>query len=453
MIPSRTQTAMVTLLVALPGLPGVASPRDGSLLEKAQRFRRALVERHRSPEGLVLYRVDLDTLEADLRDGTYPDLADTPTFNGLFAATACTRARVDDGNEAREDADRALAGLELLLDVTGRPGLLARGVRRIRTPAPDEEGRRWFAGAPGFERFRWRGDASVDQYANGLLPAAWACRDLYPERSRRLVVGFAEHLLTHDLRIVDPDGRRTRFGDLSPDSGYGLNSIAQLTAYATFALSEEMDPRPAWRRARVLLRDRERVPARGRTTNVRVLGITNFSNELMSWNLYRVLIPMARRSGDPALPDLRHGIMRTWLRVRPDGNPYFIAVLCHVEPTECTPQLLAEARGVLERFPVEKRKLAPSARLRTLPRALLPGRKWRPRARHPVPMEIRPASSLEWKSSPYRLEAGTAPNIEYSGVDFLAAYWLLRSAEARLREPDPPDPVSSTSQSGPMGPR
>ena len=376
----------------------------------------------------MLYRVNLETVRQDLERGSYPDLADTPTFTGLWAATACTRARVETGTgrrEARADADRALSGLELLLDVTGRRGLLARGIRRAGTGNPSSR-RRWFPGAPGFERYEWRGDVSRDQYANGLLPAAAECRDLFPERSRRLIVDFAAHLSETGLRIVDPDGRPTRFGDLRPSAGLGFNSIAQLTAYAAFALAAEVDPDPRWSRTRDRLRDRERVVARSRTTNVRLLGITNFSNDLMAWNLYRVLIPLAHRTRSPELPDLRHGMHRTWLRVRRDRNPYFALLLCTVEPESCDADALLEARDTLARFPLEKRKLAPSPELAALPRRLLPGRKRRPHARVPVPIELRPVSSLEWKSSPYRVTGATDPRTEYTGVDFLAAYWLLR---------------------------
>jgi hypothetical protein len=441
-----TRFAVALLLVSL-------GATDDPLLEKARRFRTALVERHLSPEGLVLYRVDLDSLETDLERGTYPDLADTPTFTGLLAATACTRARVEGAagaREARSDADRALSGLELLTRVTGTRGLLARGARRIDAPAADEGHKKWFAGGPGFERYRWRGDVSVDQYANGLLPAAAECRGLFPDRVRRLVVDFAEHLLEHDLRIVDPDGRRTRFGDLTPGSGYGLNSIARLTAYATFALAAELDPDPRWDETRDRLRDRDRVVARSRTTNVRIFGITNHSNDLMAWNLYRVLVPLARRTDDPALGDLRHGMWRTWLRVRPDGNPYFVAVHCTVDPGACDRNAFADGRETLRRFPLEKRKVAHDPALDRVPRAILPGRKFRRRARHPVPIELRPPSSFEWKSSPYRVSGGVAPTVEYTGLDYLAAYWLYRDAELQL---DRADSVSRETRRTPISRR
>jgi hypothetical protein len=126
---------------------------------------------------------------------------------------------------------------------------------------------------------------------------------------------------------------------------------------------------------------------------------------------------------------------RTWLRVRRDRNPYFTGVLCSIETESCDREALREAREILVRFPLEKRKVEPSGELGRVPLSLIPARKWRRRAREPVPMELRPPSSLEWKSSPYRLVRGVDPSIEYTGVDYLAAYWLHRDLETRVEGP------------------
>ncbi len=427
-MPTRSRIALALALLLAGAFPASADVLE----EKAIAFREALMLRHFAPEGVVLYTVKLDSIERDLEQGTYPDLADTPTFTGMFAAASCLRAELVRGEERREavsDADRAVAGLELLTQVTGRPGLMARGVRRVRTPQPKEGHKRWFPGAPGFEQFRWRGDVSMDQYAHGLIPAIWECRKLFPERTRRLAVDFATRLVEDDMRLVDPDGRPTRYGDLSWRSGFGLNSIAQLTGYAAFALAAALDPDGPWLAERERIVNRERVPARSRITNLRVLATTNHSNDLMAWNLYRALVPLAREVGDPALADLRHGMHRAWLRVREDGNAYFALLLCRIEPESCDPEAVAAARDQLVRFPLEKRALGSNPKAAELPRRWLRGRKWEPLARDPVPIELRPASSLEWKSSPYRLERDARPNRKYTGVDYLAAYWLLRALE------------------------
>jgi len=359
-------------------------------------------------------------------------LADTPTFTGLWAASACDRAAIERGaarDEARADAERALGGLEFLMGVTGRPGLLARGARRGAAPEAPHGSRRWFPGAPGYEGWVWLGNTSHDQYANGLLPALGACRSVLPERSRALARAFASMLLDTQQQLVDPDGRRTRFGDLSRRAGYGFNSIAKLTGYGAFAMAAALDPDPRWAEQRDRLRDEDRMVETSLRTNVRVLGITNFSNDLMAWNLYRALLPLARESGDPAQDALERGMRRAWKRVARDRNAYFGAIWCALLPAECPAELNADVREFLARFPLEKRRLAPSPELAEIPKSWIPGRKWRLHARKIVPIELRPASSLEWKSSPYRLGAPTLPHLEYTGIDYLLAYWMLRRSD------------------------
>ena len=429
---------MRVLVLSLLMFSVVASARADLLESKAAYFRQVLLSRHLAREGVVLYRVNLQTIARDLERGSYPNLADTPTFTGQLAAGACTRADFETGRaqrEALDDAERALSGLEFLMDVTGVRGLLARGVRRRTDPDVETLRGKRFQGAGQFSYYVWRGDVSMDQYANGLLPAVAACRVHFPTRTRHLIVDAAAHLLEHNMRLVDPDGEPTTYGNLSRWAGFGFNAIAQLTGYAVFALAAELDPDPRWMRQRERLRDHDRVLARSRRTNLRILGITNYSNELMSWNLYRVLIPLAQRTGDPGLADLRHGMLRTWLRVRDINNAYYTLVLCHVEPPSCEPWALASARVLLERFPREKRRLTPDPALAMLSRRWLPGRKFQRQARQLVPIELRPVSSFEWKSSPYRMEVHVSPDTEYTGLDYLVAYWLYRALPAGVGQP------------------
>ncbi|HTO52265.1 MAG TPA: hypothetical protein VMR50_02680 [Myxococcota bacterium] len=397
------------------------------LAAKADAFLAAIHDRHLSREGLFLYRVDLRSVTRDLEAGTYPILADGPTFNGLFAAAACAHAEASSGAErerALSDAARALDGLALLMDVTGVPGLLARSARR--GPPPPAQATDWHASSarPGWY---WRGDVSQDQYANGLVPAVGLCRRDFPERSRQLAVAAASHLLAHDYQLIDVDGKATTYGDLSWHAGLGWNAIAQLTSYALISLAAALDSDPRWGAERAKLRDTYRVPARARFTNVRIFGWTGHSNDLMAFDLFRVLVPLARETHDPALADLRAGLWRSWLRVEPDRNPYLTGVFCQLEPQACSPALLADVRAQLADFSLEKRKVAPSPELARLPRRWMPSRKWEDLTRDVVPMHLRPANSFEWKASPYRVSYDVDPNTEYTGLDYLCAYWLYEA--------------------------
>ncbi len=417
---------------------------ESLLLEKARQFEAAIQARHLTREGLFLYVVDLDGIADQLRAGTVPAFADTPTYTGLFAATSCLRARVETGRDrtrALADAGRALDGLRFLMEVTGRPGLLARGIQRA--PAPPMEARdpehRWFEGAPPHQEWVWRGDASQDQYANGLLPAVAACHELFPDETRDLITSTAELLSQTNMQLIDPDGRRTRYGDLSSGAGYGFNSIAKLTGYGVYALASALDSDLSptsgsrWKAQLSELRDRERVVASSTRTNLRVFGITNFSNDLMAWNLYRALVPLARRRQDPALEDLLRGVRKAHARVEPDRNPYFQLVECAILQA-CSRETLEQVREFLVCFPTEKRRVRPSPELDQIPRRWLPGRKGRIRARSLVPIELRPPESFEWKANPYRVTGVTSPSTEFTGLDYLSAYWLYRFVAERVAE-------------------
>jgi hypothetical protein len=427
---------LVAACASAPPFPAT-SPADfdhAALAAKAEAFEAAILDRHLAPEGVVLYRIDLRTIREDLANGSYPDSSDVPMFTGLLAATACTRADATAGAEreaALALAERALDGLRALMDVTGVEGLMARNLRKGPIPDDDDPDHRWFQGAGDYRGYAWRGDVSMDQYANGLLPAVAECREHFPDRVRPMIAAAARGLLDREMHLIDPDGRKTTFGDLSASSGFGLNSIAKLTGYGVVALAAELTGESAFVRERDRLRDDEGVVRSSTITNLRVFGITNFSNDMMAWNLYRVLVPMARRTSDPALTDLERGVSRAWERVADDRNAYYTAVYCQLRPEACTAPLRASILDVLARFPLEKRPLESPAALADVPRAWLPGRKWTRRAAEIVPIELRPVSSLEWKSSPYRIEPRVAPFTQYTGLDYLMVYWLDRRSSLR----------------------
>ena len=106
-------------------------------------------------------------------------------------------------------------------------------------------------------------------------------------------------------------------------------------------------------------------------------------------------------------------------------------------------ELVAQRRAMeaelakVELFQCSDENYQLSTRRGSLPRRWLPGRKGRRLARDLVPIELRRPSSFEWKSSPYRLgrslpkdaDLRALPRIEYTGLDYLAAYWLLRAVD------------------------
>src|SRR5262249_20098465 len=124
-----------------------------------------------SPEGTLIYRQDAT------RDGfAYLNLSDVPIWSGALCGAEALRFVATRDRAARDAAVRLLGGLNLLQDVTGVRGLLARDVVPREGPGcpVDEGSSTYHDGAPPYERFRWRADVSKDQYTGALFGYAMA---------------------------------------------------------------------------------------------------------------------------------------------------------------------------------------------------------------------------------------------------------------------------------------
>jgi hypothetical protein len=137
------------------------SPPALSLRAKADVYQARLAALHQMPDGVIRYRATASQARAD-----YGDLPDGPFFAGLYLASQALRLAASGDPAARHEVLRTLDGMSLLMDVTGRPGLLARWVARAQ-PASRRE---WLP-SPTRPGYVFRADVSKDQlagYACGL---------------------------------------------------------------------------------------------------------------------------------------------------------------------------------------------------------------------------------------------------------------------------------------------
>jgi hypothetical protein len=384
---------------------------------KADAYQADLEARFRMPDGVLRYRFAVDQPRDD-----YGDLPDGPFFAGLYLASQVLRFAATQEPAALREIEATLAGLELLQGVTGVPGLLARWVSRgvpARTRAP------WHASAarPGYA---WRGDVSKDQlagYACGLgVALALAPEPALRERAARLALPLAKRLHEGDLRILDAGGERTTHGDLRPyvvGFPIGVNALIALAiaeaakSAGDTSLADALAARGAWRAARF--------------ANLRPPGNAKRVNENMA---YVSLLSLLLLTKQPAQQDaLREIEARLWAGVRGEHNAFFAGV--HVLASDETAARV-ERLAALAEFPDRKRRLPVDL---TRPgfdfeQRALRSSKGLPRAELPVPLYLRPAGSNLWVSDPYALVGSLrGGEIEYSGVDYLLAYWLARARD------------------------
>ena len=394
--------------------PAPAPPRL-SLHEKAEAYQARIADVHQMPDGVIRYRVHASQARED-----YGDLPDGPFFAGLYLASQALRLAATGEDAARREAEHALAGMELLMDVTGRPGLLARWVGR----APSARGTEWRESEtrPGYW---WRADVSKDQlagYACGLGVALAVLPDpALRARAATLSVRLAAHLDAHALRLVDADGERTTHGDLSPRLlGFpiGVNALIALAVAKSAEAGAPAAPLYA-----SLVADGA-LGAAG-TAHWRPPGNTKRVNQNMA---YAALLALLRLETDPPrAAELRAVEARLWRSVAGEHNAFF--ALVHAAASG---DAAARAEGVaaLRDFPDRKRDFPVDLTQNgfALERSLWNGSKGEPRATAPLPLWLRPAGSNLWVSDP-RLMAGSLRDrgdTEYAGIDYLLAYWLAR---------------------------
>lgn len=400
-----------------------ALPHDGRLLRKARDFEAAMLH-HLTPDGLVLTERLHDPDPDDPLNAQ-----DAAIWTGCYvAAEACRWAATPDLT-ARERLDRSLAGLHLLHDATGVPGVLARMVKRANGPVPGERPT-WHQASGPWAAYRWMGDVSVDQYA-GVFFGYAAAFDALDDPARRSaiaerVAALVDRLIAHHWRIVDADGRPTKHSDLSGGMlTEPLNSLLGLM-FAKVAAMVTGEPRFTRAYEELIERGYARSALRARDPWWEyVFGVNHSDNNLAYLGLY----PLLRFERDAGLLTLyRQALRRVWGVVRAEGNPFFTFMTqAGEEPGWHDDAANALALDTLARFPFPKRdETIRNSSRRDVRRAWFDDRHGAPQAFRPLPIDHRPRSSFEWASNPYRLDRRGDPRMSLAGVDYLVAYWLGR---------------------------
>lgn len=192
---------------------------DVPLEAKAELYEWALERYHWTPWDQVLPRV---ILSDDPSDGIgWHQGADISTWNGAFLAALSYKYAVTRDPETLEKISRLLRGLHLFLKVTDEMGLPARCV--MKTKQGDVN--RHFVDENG-EEFWFRSDAAkgtLNQIVGGFaVMMLLAYPDLPPDvqaQARFDLQEMAYHLIRHDYKLTERDGKHTKYGNLTPRVG------------------------------------------------------------------------------------------------------------------------------------------------------------------------------------------------------------------------------------------
>jgi len=239
------------------GISQIAS-REMTYAEKAAHFTRQVEERH-NRMGFICqnhlreqFNKNSSQLAISDNDGQY---------TAMYGAAQAFRYAMTKDPEARELANRSFYALKWLVDITHEPGFPARVIIPVDWHEPVNEqynrdyNRRNQAKDPFwkdiFPRFplsddgnyRWKCDTSSDELAGhyfyyGIYHDLIAETKEEKEAVKQVVADVTDHLIKHGFKLVDYDGKPTRWGSFDPDyfnsiwgwDQRGLNAMMMLSA-------------------------------------------------------------------------------------------------------------------------------------------------------------------------------------------------------------------------------
>ena len=354
--------------------------------------------------------------------------ADMAIWSGCYLAIEALRYEETGDRDAAERIRSLVSGIDLLVNVTGKPGLLARGLKQ-RGDSSFPLGDNWHESS--FDpNLIWLGDVSVDQI-DGVLFGAGVAYDAIndisvKENISKWAGAIVDHILDHGMTIQDIDGSQTKHGDLT----CGLFSedlnclIALMAVKVAFHVTGEKRFEKAYEEL-VRLKYPERAVSARRPWWEFFLGVNHSDNNLAFLAYFNLI----RYENDPRLLKLYHkSLQRAWLVVRRDRNPFFTYLFRNLYPSsEKDPQALEEAFETLVFFPNDRRFFN-SERVVTEVTCVsfFRDRQGRRQACSPLPIDLRPPTPIEWNENPSRLEGTDVGFQTFSNIDYLLGYWLGR---------------------------
>jgi hypothetical protein len=363
----------------------------------------------------------------------------------------------------RRHGGEILRALRLQQEVTGKPGLLARGYVKGHGPVEGWERNgqnspEWHQGQGKFADYRWHGDVSVDNF-NAVLYGFAIYFDLAADAAqRRLIAEDVDRLMTRLLenhcRIIDVDGGVTLWGHVGIDPDTSRDDYYQKFYAERLKRLGVQDEawRPPLRASLMLLPDLliahhltgqaryldfyQRVVARFKDNPDRLPRSGPFSLERLArvdhsteGQSYEALYNLIRYEKNPELLKIyRKWVEDLWEMNWMEGNSLFAWMTRALLPeyrAPAKPGVAATAAGEIlhgeeaMNLAVETLRLFPVDRgLRPVMNSSRADLERNPFARneslsaHPIPINQRPLDNeYAWKGNPYQMDGWFKPTV------------------------------------------
>jgi hypothetical protein len=458
---------LLLMMMALGGVHAQTMP------EKAAILQRNLIEKH-LVDGLYVSIVPADA--------PVPHTVDDPgnvihagVWTGRYLAGVAYQYAVTKDPAVRKHGGDLLIGLRRLQEVTGKPGLLARGYVKGHGPVEGFErggadSKHWHQGQGAFADYRFYSDVSVDNF-NAVLYGYAVYFDLAADaEQKKMIVYDVDRLMTHLLdnhyRIVDLNGKVTQYGhvgidpDPSRDKYYQDGGDSEITRYIT-----KPDWHPALRASLMVLPDllianhitgKQRYmdeykkviarfadnpePARDtRPYSLERIARVNHSSEGQA---YEALFNAIVYEKDPkVLAIYQRWLADLWDLNWMEGNSLYTFMTVALVPDRArlahAEESLALSVDTLRRYPVDRvlhpvmNSIWPEIEL-----SPFPDRGNAKQAAKPVPIDQRPLDNeYTWKGNPYQVDGWLKPavtSIQFSCDDPLVMWFSDATGRAYM---------------------
>ena len=359
------------------------------------------------------------------------NMPDNAYMTGLYCAAESWRYAATGDPEARRLARRALDGLIHLLNVTGKPGLLARASLPIDMEWQDDGD--WPISPDG--KFRWRGDVSSDQ-VDGVIFGFHVFHRLLADDAQKPAIAaeidtLVGTIIDDGLTIRGINGEVTTWGHYEPEYVRRREPMNALLMLQMLKVAHAITGKEKYdREYRRLIEDEgyARIAENSRPPRP-PLRVNHSDDVLIAIALY----PLLDLETDPAIRGHYLETARRWFHgaegfpgVAPEAKPFFSFLYHHwtgdgahdaaaIECLRLTPLDMKWNRSTIARYadrfdftfdPAPGSPLPPPGAV--------------------VPIDRRPKSWSFLVHNPYR-EPGdrTADSgMEFQGLDYTLSYWF-----------------------------
>jgi hypothetical protein len=442
---------------------------SAQMAEKAKYLQRDLMDKH-LVDGLYVSMVPAGPKVQHTVDEP-GNVIHAGVWTGRYLGGVAYQYSVTHDEAVRKHGGDLLIGLRRLQEVTGKPGLLARGYLKGHGPVEGFErgggdSAHWHQGQGVFADYRFYSDVSVDNF-NAVLYGYALYFDLAADAPQKKMIAedvdrLMTHLLDNHYRIIDLNGKVTQYGhvgvdpDPSRDDYYLKGGNSELKRYMTGT-----EWRPGLRASLMALPDlliAYHVTGKARYIEEYHKVITRFAgnpepardtrpysleriakvNHSAEGQAYEALFNLIRYEKDPKLLALYEPWVRDlWDLNWMEGNPLytFMSVALIPKKLDHADESIKLSIETLRRYPTDRVLHPVMNSIRTdVEMSPFEDRGHDKQAAKPVPIDQRPLDNeYAWKGNPYAVDGWLKPavtSIQFACDDPLVAWFSDANGKA-----------------------